>query len=120
MTFNEGLIWCSELVSYLKINKHFFFLNQVIPMSLFRLFTADEFSLLINGIGKISVEDWRKNTLVSYEVDYINNSLSTYTSNLNRIAFYTLSYWSFLILVVTQIVLFCSTRQATQKVLLTK
>ena len=37
-------------------------LFEVIPKSLFSLFTADEFSLLINGIGKIDVEDWKKNT----------------------------------------------------------
>ena len=37
-------------------------LFEVIPKSLFSLFTADEFSLLINGIGKIDVKDWQKNT----------------------------------------------------------
>ena len=37
---------------------------QVIPFDLLSLFTADEFSLLINGVCTIDVEDWRKNTEV--------------------------------------------------------
>ncbi|EDO34791.1 predicted protein [Nematostella vectensis] len=38
-------------------------LNEVVPQDLLSFFTADEFSLLINGVSKIDVQDWRANTL---------------------------------------------------------
>lgn len=37
-------------------------LNEVIPRELLSLFTADEFSLLIGGVTKIDVSDWKSNT----------------------------------------------------------
>ncbi|XP_044163315.1 E3 ubiquitin-protein ligase HACE1-like [Acropora millepora] len=37
-------------------------LNEVIPRELLSLFTADEFSLLIGGVAKIDVSDWKSNT----------------------------------------------------------
>ncbi|KAK3749478.1 hypothetical protein QZH41_013460, partial [Actinostola sp. cb2023] len=40
-------------------------LNEVIPRDLLSFFTADEFSLLLNGVTKIDVEDWKQNTLSS-------------------------------------------------------
>lgn len=38
---------------------------KVIPRELLSLFTADEFSLLMNGVTKIDVNDWKENTEVS-------------------------------------------------------
>lgn len=38
---------------------------QVIPRDFLSLFTADEFSLLINGVTKLDVQDWKKHTVVS-------------------------------------------------------
>ena len=38
---------------------------QVIPRNLLALFTADEFSLLMNGVCSIDVEDWKSNTQVT-------------------------------------------------------
>lgn len=37
---------------------------KVIPRELLSLFTADEFSLVIGGVSKIDVDDWKKNTKV--------------------------------------------------------
>jgi len=31
------------------------------------MFTTDEFSLLLNGVSKIDVDDWMRNTMVSYD-----------------------------------------------------
>lgn len=39
---------------------------QVIPREFLSLFTADEFSLLINGVAKLDVGDWKKHTEVNY------------------------------------------------------
>jgi hypothetical protein len=38
--------------------------SQVIPRELLSFFTADEFSLLMNGVSKIDVNDWKENTQV--------------------------------------------------------
>ncbi|XP_078351971.1 uncharacterized protein LOC144636654 isoform X2 [Oculina patagonica] len=38
-------------------------LNEVIPRDLLSLFTADEFSLLIGGVSKLDVNDWKKHTV---------------------------------------------------------
>ncbi|KAJ7358902.1 hypothetical protein OS493_020740 [Desmophyllum pertusum] len=38
-------------------------LNEVIPREFLSLFTADEFSLLIGGVTKLDVEDWKKHTV---------------------------------------------------------
>ena len=38
---------------------------QVIPRDMLSLFTADEFSLLINGVTKLDVQDWKKHAVVS-------------------------------------------------------
>ena len=38
---------------------------QVISRDFLSLFTADEFSLLINGVTKLDVHDWKKHTVVS-------------------------------------------------------
>ena len=37
---------------------------KVIPREFLSLFTADEFSLLIGGVTKLDVEDWKKHTVV--------------------------------------------------------
>lgn len=37
-------------------------LHEVIPREFLSLFTADEFSLLINGVAKLDVGDWKKHT----------------------------------------------------------
>lgn len=42
----------------------FFLFFKVIPRELLSLFTADEFSLVIGGVAKIDVDDWKKNTKV--------------------------------------------------------
>ena len=44
---------------------------QVIPAKYLRIFTPDQFSLLLSGIPTIDVEDWKKNTEVhSYVYGY--------------------------------------------------
>ena len=37
---------------------------QVINAEMMSLFNADEFSLLLNGVSTINVDDWMKNTTV--------------------------------------------------------
>lgn len=44
---------------------------QVIPREFLSLFTADEFSLLINGVAKLDVGDWKKHTEVNYRSWYL-------------------------------------------------
>ena len=38
----------------------------MIPVEYLRIFTPDQFSLLLSGIPKIDVDDWEQNTEVSY------------------------------------------------------
>ena len=42
---------------------------QVIPVEYLRIFTPDQFSLLLSGVPTINVDDWEQNT----EVRTVNN-----------------------------------------------
>ena len=60
-----------SLLFYLYNFNLYLCLFQIIAKELFSLFTADEFSLLINGVDKIDVADWRKNTVVGFKKHYM-------------------------------------------------